>query len=64
MTNKRNGRIKNSIRTCTETNCIKKDCRNYTYKIKSDSIAFSSCMYHPEFKSLTTTPNIGITGVS
>ena len=64
MSNKRNGRVKNCVRTCTQTDCLKKDCPNYVPRIKHDSIAFTSCMYHPNFKSFNHSPNIGLTGVA
>ena len=41
-------RPKNFIRTCTKTDCIKKDCPNYIPRLKADSVAFVSCMYFPE----------------
>lgn len=49
MLNKRKRR--NTIITCSYTDCIKKDCPNHTPFLKSDSIPFSSCMYKPTNKN-------------
>lgn len=46
MVNKR--RVRNTVLTCTNTTCFKRDCPNHTPRLKPNSIGFTSCINWPK----------------